>query len=167
MSPTSIHELVADASKLLGLCVDELYVTLGSQLLVYENPSKVAGIVCYLGAIRTTSESRVLFPALGSIPETGDSGKGLSAIWRALRHDGQQYIARWAHELCKAFDNEDILRLADELSTQRLQILVMVIASILKLPREMDTIAATVAVLLAKLGLRDFCRQHKNTKISE
>jgi hypothetical protein len=55
--------------------------------------------------------------------------------------------------------------MADDPSQPQLQILLMLVASILKLPREMETVAATVAVILVKTGLRNFCRQSKSDKV--
>jgi hypothetical protein len=35
----------------------------------------------------------------------------------------------------------------------------MVVAAVLRLPRDLDTIAATVTAILIKRGLRNFCRE--------
>jgi hypothetical protein len=96
-----------------------------------------------------------------------DWGKGLSVICEELKQDGTRYIAESAEELRKALGNEDILQLADDPSQPQLQILLMLVASVLKLPREMETVAATVTVILVKTGLRNFCRQSKSDKMSE
>jgi hypothetical protein len=164
--PVDIQDLTNDASKLFTLSLDDLYATLGCQLLAYNRPSKAAGIVSYLAAVRSASEARVLFeglrrPAAAVI----DWGKGISVICEELKQDGMRYIGDSAEELRKALDNEEILQMADDPSQPQLQILLMLIASILKLPRDMETVAATVAVILVKTGLRNFCRQSKSDKV--
>lgn len=154
----SSQSLTEEASKLLVVTLDDLYVTLGSQLLVYEAPGKVAGIVSYLRSIRSASEARVLFEALPSAPLVGDWSKGLGVICDDLKDAGIRYLKGAAEELRNGLDNEDILRLAENPSKTQLQVLLMLVASILKLPREMETVAATVTVVLVKTGLRKFFR---------
>jgi hypothetical protein len=160
-----IQHLANDACRLLSLSIDDLYATLGCQLLVYQLPSKAAGIVSYLASVRSVSEARVLFERLRPAATTTDWGKGISVIADELKQDGTRYIADSAEELRKALDNEDILRLADDPSQAQLQILLMLVASVLKLPRDMEAIAATVTVILVKAGLRNFCRQRNSEKI--
>jgi hypothetical protein len=164
--PINIHDLTDDASKLLIVNLDDLYATLGGQLLTYQPPSKVAGIVSYLAAVRSASGASALFKALPPTAAMSDWGKGLSVICDELRQDGMHYIAESAEELRKTLDNEDILRLADNPSQPQLQILLMLVASVLKLPREMETVAATVTVILIKSGLRNFCRQEGRKNIA-
>jgi hypothetical protein len=166
--PVDIQDLTNEASKLFTLSLDDLYATLGCQLLAYELPSKAAGIISYLAAVRSASEARVLFEGLRRPAAAVIGwGKGISVICEELKQDGMRYIGDSAEELRKALDNEDILQMADEPSQPQLQILLMLVASILKLPREMETVAATVTVILVKTGLRNFCRQGKSDKISE
>jgi hypothetical protein len=157
--PVDIQHLTNDASKLFPLSLDDLYATLGCQLLAYALPSKVAGIVSYLAAVRSASEARVLFEGLRPTAAMIDWGKGLSVICEELKQDGTRYIADAAQELRNALDSEDIFRLADDPSGPQLQILSMLIASVLKLPRDMEAIAATVTVILIKAGVRNFCRK--------
>jgi hypothetical protein len=163
--PVNIQDVTNEASKLLSLSIDDLYTTLGCQLLAYQLPSKAAGIVSYLAAVRSASEARVLFGGLRTAAAVIDWGRGISVICEELKQDGIRYIADSAEELCKALDNEDILRMADDPSQPQLQILLMLVASVLKLPREMETVAATVTVILVKSGLRNFCRQSKSDKM--
>jgi hypothetical protein len=73
--------------------------------------------------------------------------------------DGMRYLSGRAGELREALNNEDILRLADETSTAHIQVILMVVAAVLRLPRDLDTIAATITAILIKRGLRNFCRE--------
>jgi hypothetical protein len=160
------QDLTREASRLLTMSLDDLYATLGCQLLVYELPSKAAGIVSYLSAVRSASDASALFERLRPAAAMAEWGKGLPVIFEELQQDGMRYLANSAEELRKALDSEEILRLADEPSQPRIQILLMLVASVLKLPREMETISATVTVILIRTGLRNFCRQKNPDKIT-
>lgn len=107
----------------------------------------------------------MLFEALPTAAAMSDWGRGLSVICDELKQDGMHYVSKSAQELRKALDNEDILRLADDPSEPHLQILLMLVASVLNLPREMEPVAATVTVILMKTGLRKFCRRNKSDEI--
>jgi hypothetical protein len=54
--------------------------------------------------------------------------------------------------------NEDIIALADDINGSSMQILVMIVGAILKMPAQFESISATLAAILCKSGLRDFCR---------
>ena len=54
----SIDKLTDQAIKLIGMELDELYVTLGSQLLAKDSPSRTAGVVSDLFAFRSLSEQK-------------------------------------------------------------------------------------------------------------
>jgi hypothetical protein len=68
----NIEVLTEEAMKLLHVGIDELYATLGGQLLWRNLPSRTAGIVTYLSALRSASEATLLFeqvPDGANIPE--------------------------------------------------------------------------------------------------
>ena len=58
MKELNIEDLTNEAMKLLRMEIDELYATLGGQLLARNLPSRVAGIVSYLSAVRSASEAK-------------------------------------------------------------------------------------------------------------
>lgn len=149
--------MASETMKLLRLDVDELYATLGSQLLARQNPTRVAGIVSYLAAVRSAAEAKNLFAALPTGPGLSEWGRGLGVIHEELKREGADYFARVSTDLREALNHEELLRLADHLNPSTLRIVVMVVGAALRLPRESAPISATVSAILCKLGLRHFC----------
>jgi hypothetical protein len=155
----NIEDLTNEAMKLLRMEIDELYATLGGQLLARNLPSRVAGIVSYLSAVRSASEAKSFYEALPSVPALADWGGGMGVIYEELKRDGMRFLSDVKEELRKGLCNEDILRLSDQVSHSTMQIVIMVIGAIFRMPREFEPILVTVAVILFKLGLRNFCHQ--------
>ena len=158
MKELGIELLADEAMKLLRIEIEELYATLGGQLLVHNVPTRVAGIVSYLSAVRSASWAKTFYEALPSAPALGEWGKGLGTIYEELKHDGMQYFGEVSEEVRKALCNEDILRLPEPISRSTMQIILTVVEAVLRIPRETDAIAATIAAIIVKLGLRNFCR---------
>jgi len=153
-------ELLADESmRLLGIDGEELYATLGAQLLVQNVPTRVAGIVSYLSAVRSASWAKKFCKDLPSAPGVGEWGNGLGTIYEELKRDGMQYFGEVSEELRKALCNEDILRLPEPINRSTMQIILTVVEAVLRIPRETDALAATIAAIIVKLGLRNFCRR--------
>ncbi len=151
-------ELADEAMKLLRMEIGELYATLGGQLLAQNVPTRVAGIVSYLSALRSASEAKTFYQVLPSEPAPGEWGRGLGIIYEELKQDGIRLFAEVNEDLRKALCNEDILRLPEPVSRSTMQIVVMVVGAALRIPRELDPISATVSAIIVKLGLRNFCR---------
>jgi hypothetical protein len=145
--------------KLLRMETDELYATLGGQLLARNLPTRVAGIVSYLSAVRSASEAKEFYEALPSGPSLTEWGSGLGVIYEELKRAGVRLLSEVKGDLRKAICNEDILRLSDQVNRSTMQILVMVVGATLRMPREFEPISVTVAAILLKVGLRNFCRQ--------
>jgi len=154
----NVQALTEEAGKLLRMSLDDLYATLGGQLFGVAPPSKVAGIISYLEAVRSASEARVLHSALSPVLSLQDWGSGLGVICEELKEEGVQFLSDRTAELREALNNEDLLHLADETTRSHIQIILMVVAAVLRLPRELETISVTVTAILLKQGLRNFCR---------
>jgi hypothetical protein len=158
MKELTIEELTTEAMQLLPLGVDDLYMVLGCQLLASEKPKRVAGIISYLSAARKAAQARNLYSTLPAKPDTSDWEEGLDLICNELKQDGVRFLDEIRPELQKGVCNEDIISLADEINGSSMQILVMIVGAILKMPAQFESISATLAAILCKSGLRDFCR---------
>jgi hypothetical protein len=154
-----VQALAEESAKLLRMSLDALHTTLGGQLLGTAPPTKVAGIISYMGAVRSAADAKALHETLPAALSLQDLSDGFGAICEDLMREGMRYLSGRAGELREALSNEDILRLADETSTAHIQVILMVVAAVLRLPRDLDTIAATVTAILIKRGLRNFCRE--------
>lgn len=156
---TEIDALAGQGMKLLALDIEALYATLGAQLLVQKLPTRIAGIVSYLSAIRNAAESKLLYEALPSVSEFGQWGRGLGVIYEDLKRDGMEFLDAIGEELRSALNNDDIVRLSDEVNRSTMQIVIMVVGACLRLPREYDPIGVTVSAIILKQGLRSFLLQ--------
>jgi hypothetical protein len=158
MKELTIEELTTEAMELLPLGVDELYMVLGCQLLASEKPKRVAGIMSYLSAARKARQARNLYATLPSKPGTSDWEEGLDLVCDELRQDGVRFLGEVKDDLQKGVCNEDIISLAEDINGSSMQIIVMIVAAILKMPPQFESISATLAAILCKSGLRDFCQ---------
>ena len=149
--------LVSETTKLLHMRIDELYATLGAQLLVFTKPTSAAGIVNYLSAIRNSSEATLLLEGLSAGPSLTEWATGLEFIHETLEGQGKRYLTEKREDLRKALCNQEILALSDEVNRSTIQILITIIGATLRFPRELDSISATTLAIVLKLGLRNFC----------
>lgn len=155
----SIDVLTDEGMKLLRMEVDELYATLGAQLVAQKFPTRVAGIVSYLSAIRSASDAKSFYETLPSGPALADWGSALGVIYDDLKQDGMALFEEISENLRKTLCNEDILRLSDQVNRSIMQIVVLLVGACLGMPRQFEPIAVTVSAILFKLGLRNFCSQ--------
>ena len=131
---------------------------LGAQLLVSAKPTRVAGIMTYLSAARKAKEAKELYATLPVTPTASDWSAGLDTIYNELIRDGIQFIDDVKQDLRRGVCNEDIFALSDKMDSSSMQIVVMVIGAVLKMPPQFENISAVLAAILYKLGLREFCR---------
>ena len=158
MKEPTIEELTSEAMQLLPMGLEELYMILGAQLLVSAKPTRVAGIMTYLSAARKAKEAKELYATLPVTPTASDWSAGLDTIYNELIRDGVQFIDDVKQDLRRGVCNEDIFALSDKMDSSSMQIVVMVIGAVLKMPPQFENISAVLAAILYKVGLREFCR---------
>jgi len=150
MRELTVEELTAEALQLLPMGLQELYMLLGCQLLVTAKPTRVAGIMSYLSAARKAKVAKELYATLPLNPVASD--------WSELVRDGMSFLEEVREELRKGTCNEDIFTIAEKIDASSMQIIVMIVGAILKMPPQFEAISATLAAILCKLGLREFCK---------
>jgi hypothetical protein len=69
-----------------------------------------------------------------------------------------QFIEEVKQSLRRGVCNEDIFVISDKMDSSSMQIVVMVIGAVLKMPPQFENISAVLAAILYKVGLREFCR---------
>jgi hypothetical protein len=158
MKEPTIEELTTEAMQLLPMGLEELYMILGAQLLVSAKPTRVAGIMTYLSAARKAKEAKELYATLPATPTPSDWSAGLDTIYNELIRDGIQFIDDIKQDLRRGVCNEDIFALSDKMDSSSMQIVVMVIGAVLKMPPQFENISAVLAAILYKVGVREFCR---------
>jgi len=153
----SVEVLTKEAMTLLRTELDDLYVTLGIQLLVGNLPSHTAGIVSDLFAFRSLSEPNSQFTLPPSERLVAGYRNRMGEIYDQLRQDGRDYLAEVGDNLRRALCNQDILALSDQVNVSILQIIVVIVSGTLRLPVELEPISATLSAIFVKLGPRNFC----------
>jgi len=147
--------LVDSAMKLFSVETNDLYAVLGMQLLACAKPTRAAGIVTFLSAIRQANRAVNFIDILR--PDLIENGEWFDVVHEELKRDGVRYLADVSGELRKALCSDEILRLSDQLSPSNLHVIIMLVGAALKVSTQFDSICATVAVLILKNGLRNLC----------
>lgn len=149
--------LVSETTRLLRMRIDELYATLGAQLLVFTKPTSAAGIVSYLSALRNSAEASLLLEGLSAGPSLIEWATGLEYIHEMLENHGKRYLTEKREGLRQALCNQEILALSEEINCSTIQILITIIGATLRFPQALDAISITTLAIILKLGLGNFC----------
>jgi hypothetical protein len=158
MRELTVEELTGEAMKLLTISLEELYVVLGCQLLGSSRPARVAAMISYQTALKKLVETQELCGALSFGTNLAEWGRGFELMYEELKQDGTRFVESAREELRNGLCNEEILALTDEISISTMQIIVLIVAAILRMPAQIEPISATVAAILCKQGLKNFCR---------
>lgn len=165
MPELSLELLTRDAIKLMQKELDELYATLGVQLLARNLPTGASGIMSYFSAVRDASEGKNPNETPSSAPSLAEWVRGLGIIYQELVRQGARFLLESRKDLQKSLRVEVNLHLPSQ-SDSAIQILILAVTEALKLPRGFEPIAVTVAVILHKIGLRNFLFQDNREEAS-
>lgn len=153
-----IEALTREALNLLSLEIDELYTVLGCQLLASAPPARTAGIMTQVRELRKANSARRQAGTAPSEVAIDEWMIGVEEICRDLRGDGGRFIETMRQELKKGLCNKDVLNLVDDVDESKMQILIMIISAILKIPTQFESISATLAAMFCKSLLKEVCR---------
>ena len=154
----SVEDLAAEAMKLLTISLDELYVVLGCQLLGSSRPARVADIMGWLATLKKALEAKERSEPVSLQRDVAEWAEGANLMSEELRQDGVRFLDAVREDLRKGLCNADILSLADQITASSMQIVVLVVAAILRMPVQVEPVSATVAAIVCKTGLKGFCR---------
>jgi hypothetical protein len=158
LNEPDIEALTREALNLLSLEIDELYTVLGCQLLATAPPTRTAGIITHVRELRTANSARRQAGTPASEAALNEWTNGVEAICRDLRGDGAKFIEIMRQEFKKGLCKKDIFDLADDVDESKMQILIMIISAIIKVPAQFESISATLAAMLCKSLLKEICR---------
>ena len=158
MKELTIEELTEEAMRLLPISLDELYVVLGCQLLASVRPARVAGIMRYFSDLRGRGNAQDAKEKAPLPLDTIIESRRFETIYEELKQESTRFLDDVREDLRRGLCTDDILTLADEIDSSSMQIIVLIVNAILKLPPQIESISATVAAILCKPGLRSFCR---------
>jgi hypothetical protein len=152
----TIEELTAEAMQLLTLRLEELYLVLGCQLIGATRPARVAELVSHQAALKNVIESQDNHSSFFSGADLSDWTARFNFIHDELQRDGIRFVSTVREDLCKSICNQEVLDLSDEITSSTMQIIVLIVAAVLKLPRQIEGVSATVAAIICKSGVRQF-----------
>ena len=151
-----IEDLTREAAKLLKLEIDELYAILGCQLLASAPPTRAAAIMAQIVDLKKANDAKDWNVEGPGFP--GEWLEGLEGICNDLKGDGSRFVDAMKEELRKGLCNQNVFRLTDDVDESKMQILIMIISAILKMPPQFESISATLAAMLCKSMLKEICR---------
>jgi hypothetical protein len=74
-----------------------------------------------------------------------------------LQCDGASFVDSIKEDLRKSLCTQDILDLTGDIDESKMQILIMLVSAILKIPPQLESISATLAAMFCKSMLREVC----------
>lgn len=151
----TIEALTAEAMQLLTLHLEELYVVLGCQLMGATRPARVAEWVSHQMAFKNVIKSQDNHTAILSDAALADWGRRFHFIYDELEQDGIRFLSAVREELYKGIFNQEIFDFSNEITSSTMQIIVLIVAAVLKLPRQIEAVSATVAAIICKSGVRE------------
>lgn len=157
----SIDELTSQAMQLTSISLTELHAVLGLQLIGYSQPARLAAIISYHSALQRFIDKQRPLNSLDAADPVADLSNGLNVVYDELKQDGVRFVEAVRQELCNALCTPETLELADRATASSIQIMILMIAGALRVPPQMESLAATVAAIISKSGLRNFCQDYQ------
>jgi hypothetical protein len=149
----TIDELTSEAMQLLEVGLDDLYVVLGCQLMLAGRPMQLASLISHQGTFKDIDLQ------LGSEPSAPAAlkqwGSELVTLLEELKSEGMRFVAGVAEELAKGVSGKELLELAHDITEASMQVIVMIVGAVLKLPKQIEAVSATVAAIVSKSLARD------------
>ena len=160
----SIDELTTQVMQLLRINLPELYAVLGFQLIGYSRPARVAGIMSYHTTLQRIVDGQSLYNSVGVCYPMAELSKGIDVIYEELKQDGARFLETVREQLHTVLCTPEILELAERATASRIEIMVLMISGALRMPAEMQSLAATIAAVIYKSGLKEFCEEYSTRK---
>jgi len=151
----SIEQLTAEAMQLLTMNLEELYVVLGCQLMGAARPARVAGLLSHQSAITTVIESQGKLEPSASGVALLDCAERFNSMIEELKEDGMRFVAAVAAELSESVSGNELLELATQITSSSMQVIVFIVTAVLKLPRQIEAVSATVAAIFCKSAITE------------
>jgi hypothetical protein len=154
----TIDELAAQAMQLLTFTLIELYAVLGLQLVAYSQPARLAGVISHHTTLRKTLDGELQSGAPDSARPISELSRGLDMAYAELEQEGLRFVTAVKEELCKLLCTQETLELADRTTASSMQVLILLITGALRMSPQTESLAPTIAAIVCKSGLKDFCQ---------
>ena len=154
----AIEELTREALGLLSFDLEDLYAVLGCQLLGAAPPARAAQVMTALVKLATLPELRGSEAMNASTPIICEWSRGVEDIVRDLKRDGSSFIDGMKEDFRRSLCTREILDLTEGIDASRMQILILLISAVVKMPPQFESISATLAAMFCKSLLREMCQ---------
>ncbi len=158
MKDLSIEDLTTQAIELLSISLAELHAVLGFQLIGYSRPARLADIIRCHTSLQGMLDGQRLPGSVAVACPIADLSNGLDVVYEELKQNGMQFVAVVRQELCKVLCTPEILELAHRATAAHIRVMLLMIAGALRMPPQTESLAATMAAIISKSGLKDFCQ---------
>ena len=158
MNEPAIEELTRDALELLSFDLEDLYAVLGCQLLGAATPTRAAQVMTSLANLATRSELKEWQGMIADTAVACASSQGVENIARDLRRDGSRFIDEMREDFRRSLCTKEILDLTENINASRMQILILLISAVVKMPPQFESISATLAAMFCKSLLCEICQ---------
>jgi hypothetical protein len=153
----AIEELTREALGLLSFDLEDLYAVLGCQLLATAPPTRAARVMTSLANLGTTPQPKK-WEGMNPGTVVCEWSQGIDNIARELRLDGSRFIDEMREDFRRSLCTKEILDLTEGINASRMQILILLISAIVKMPPQFESISATLAAMFCKSLLREMCQ---------
>lgn len=154
----AIEELTREALELLSFDLEDLYAVLGCQLLGAAPAARAAQVMTSLVKLATLPELRGSEPMNAGMPVICERSREVEDIARDLKRDGGRFIDEMKEDFRRSLCTREILDLTENIDASRMQILILLISAVVKMPPRFESISATLAAMFCKSLLREMCQ---------
>lgn len=152
----AIEELTREALGLLSFNLEDLYTVLGCQLLGAAPPARAAQVMTSLVKLASLPELRG--SEANATPVICAWSREIEDIARDLKRDGSRFIDEMKEDFRRSLCTREILDLTEDIDASRMQILILLISAVVKMPPAFESISATLAAMFCKSLLREMCQ---------
>jgi hypothetical protein len=145
----NIDELTAEAMRLLDVGLDDLYAVLGCQLMGVARPARAADLLRHERSLPGIAAGEQAAAAAVA----GEWRRSLAALFDELRQDGMRFVAAAAEEISRGLSGRELMELTHEINNASMQVILLIVVAVLKLPRQIEAVCATVAAIFCKTAM--------------
>jgi len=154
----AIEELTREALGLLSFDLEDLYAVLGCQLLGAAPPTRAAQLMTSLVKLGTMPQLRDCEGMNATAPVACERNQRVEDIVHDLTRDGGKFIDEMKEDFRRSLCTKEILDLTENINASRMQILILLISAIVKMPPQFESVSATLAAMFCKSLLREMCQ---------
>jgi hypothetical protein len=115
-------------------------------------PVQVAELVTHRSALRDVVSSRSCHQSPAAQAALINWGRSFNSTVEELKQNGMRFVAAIQEELAQGVCGRPIIDLLDEINSAIMEVIVSIVAAVLRLPAQIEAVSATVAAIFCKSG---------------